>query len=126
MMFSQEQIAIVEFYFAITSHCCEINAFQQKYPGETAPNSSTITLLVQQLHDTGSVAGRKRSSKALIMKTKVAGKIMATQFKSDASLFYETLPDSELCSTSEQHMDLLKLSNSQVTGTTPEDYNTSM
>ncbi|GFV28306.1 DUF4817 domain-containing protein [Trichonephila clavipes] len=71
-MFSQEQrIAIVEFYFAIKSHCHVINAFQQKHPGET-PNASTITLLEQQFRDTGSIVDRKRSGRASIGKTKVA------------------------------------------------------
>ncbi|GFT58928.1 DUF4817 domain-containing protein [Trichonephila clavipes] len=71
-MFSQEQrIAIMEFYFAIKSQCRVINAFQQKYPGETAPNESTITLLVQRFRDTGSVSDRKRSGRASIVKTKV-------------------------------------------------------
>ncbi|GFT34006.1 CCHC-type domain-containing protein [Trichonephila clavipes] len=72
-MFSQEQrMAIVEFYFAIKSNCHVINAFQPKYPGETAPNSSTITLLVQRFRDTGSVANKKRSGRASKVKTKVA------------------------------------------------------
>ncbi|GFS74958.1 DUF4817 domain-containing protein [Trichonephila clavipes] len=72
MMFFQEQrIYIVEFYSAIKSHCRVINAFQQKYPGETAANASTITLLVQRCRDTGSVAGRKRSGRASIVKAKV-------------------------------------------------------
>ncbi|GFY28244.1 DUF4817 domain-containing protein [Trichonephila clavipes] len=71
-MFSREQIAIVEFYFAIKSHIRVINVFQQKYPGETTPNASMITLLVQQLRDTGLVADRKRSGTAFIMKMKVA------------------------------------------------------
>ncbi|GFW15484.1 DUF4817 domain-containing protein [Trichonephila clavipes] len=31
-----------------------------------------ITLLVQRLHDTGSVADRKRSNRAFMLKTKVA------------------------------------------------------
>ncbi|GFT86154.1 DUF4817 domain-containing protein [Trichonephila clavipes] len=44
----------------------------QKYPGETAPNASTITRLVQWFHDTGSVADRKQSGRATIVKTKVA------------------------------------------------------
>ncbi|GFT51802.1 DUF4817 domain-containing protein [Trichonephila clavipes] len=71
-MFSQDQrIAIVEFYFEIKPHCRVINAFQQKYPGETAPNASSITLLVQLFHDTGSVADRKRSYRASTVKTKV-------------------------------------------------------
>ncbi|GFY30948.1 DUF4817 domain-containing protein [Trichonephila clavipes] len=68
MIFSQEQIAIVEFYFAIKSDFRVINAFEQKYPDETA----SITLLVQRLRETRSVADRKRSSKVFIMKTKVA------------------------------------------------------
>ncbi|GFX16228.1 DUF4817 domain-containing protein [Trichonephila clavipes] len=68
MMFSQEQIAIVEFCFAIKSHCRMINAFQQKYPGEINDN----TFNAQRLRDTRSVADRKRSGKAFIMKTKVA------------------------------------------------------
>ncbi|GFT84735.1 DUF4817 domain-containing protein [Trichonephila clavipes] len=73
MMISQEQrIAIVEFYFAIKSLCRVINAFQQKHQGETAPNASTITLLEQRFRDTGSVADRKRSGRASIVKTKVA------------------------------------------------------
>ncbi|GFT08292.1 uncharacterized protein TNCV_1438951 [Trichonephila clavipes] len=33
MMFSQEQITIMEFYFTIKSHCHVISAFHQKYPG---------------------------------------------------------------------------------------------
>ncbi|GFU05005.1 DUF4817 domain-containing protein [Trichonephila clavipes] len=72
MMFSQEQTAIVEFYFAIKSHCRMINAFQQKDSGGTALNASIITLLEQQLRDTGSDTDRKRSSRAFIMKMKVA------------------------------------------------------
>ncbi|GFT88749.1 DUF4817 domain-containing protein [Trichonephila clavipes] len=72
MMLSQERIAIVEFYFAIKSHYRETNTFQQKYPGETAPNASMITLLKQRFRDTGSVADRKLSGRAFIMKTKVA------------------------------------------------------
>ncbi|GFU41299.1 DUF4817 domain-containing protein [Trichonephila clavipes] len=72
MMFSQKQrIAIVEFYFAIKSHCRVINAFQKKYPGETAPKTSTITLLVQWFSDTRSVANRKQSGRASVVKTKV-------------------------------------------------------
>ncbi|GFX36533.1 DUF4817 domain-containing protein [Trichonephila clavipes] len=62
MMFCKEQrIVIEELYFAVKSHCRVINAFQQKYPGETAPNASTITVLVQRFHGTGSVADRKRT-----------------------------------------------------------------
>ncbi|PRD28326.1 UNVERIFIED_CONTAM: hypothetical protein NCL1_32708 [Trichonephila clavipes] len=72
MIFSQEQISIVEFYFTIKSHCHVINAFQQKYPGETAPNASMITLLVQRLRDTVSVVSRKRSGRVFLMKTKMA------------------------------------------------------
>ncbi|GFV81483.1 uncharacterized protein TNCV_52071 [Trichonephila clavipes] len=30
------------------------NAFQQKYPGEIAPDASMLTLLVQRFRDTGS------------------------------------------------------------------------
>ncbi|GFT11558.1 DUF4817 domain-containing protein [Trichonephila clavipes] len=72
MIFSQEQTAIVEFYFAIKSHRRAINAFHQKDSGGTALNASIIRLLVQRLRDAGSVADRKRSSRAFIMKTKVA------------------------------------------------------
>ncbi|GFS73761.1 hypothetical protein TNCV_1458061 [Trichonephila clavipes] len=50
----------MEFYFAIKSHCRVINAFQQRYLGETAQNASMIAFLVQRLHDTGSVADEKR------------------------------------------------------------------
>ncbi|GFX77959.1 DUF4817 domain-containing protein [Trichonephila clavipes] len=72
MMFFQEQrIAINEFYFVIKSHCHVINAFQQKCFGETAPNVSTVTLLVQFRY-TGSVADRNRSGRAAIVKTNVA------------------------------------------------------
>ncbi|GFT69362.1 DUF4817 domain-containing protein [Trichonephila clavipes] len=84
MMFSKAQIVVVEFYFAVKSHCRVINAFQQKYPGETAPNASIITLLVQWLRDTGSVADRKRSGRAFIMKTQVAdveSALQRSQFK---------------------------------------------
>ncbi|GFX83880.1 DUF4817 domain-containing protein [Trichonephila clavipes] len=77
MIFSQQEIAIVELYFAIKSHSRELNAFQQKYPGETAPTASIIILLVQRLRDTGSVADRKRSGRAFIMKTKVADVVTA-------------------------------------------------
>ncbi|GFX70207.1 DUF4817 domain-containing protein [Trichonephila clavipes] len=45
---------------------------QQKYPGETASNASTITLLVQRFRGTGSVVDRKRSGRASIVKMKVA------------------------------------------------------
>ncbi|GFS87697.1 acyl-CoA synthetase family member 2, mitochondrial [Trichonephila clavipes] len=45
---------------------------QQKYAGETAPNASTIRRLVQRFRDTGSVADRKQSGRASIVKTKVA------------------------------------------------------
>ncbi|GFY11290.1 DUF4817 domain-containing protein [Trichonephila clavipes] len=49
---------------------------QLKYPGETAPNASTITRLVQRFRDTGSVADRKQSGTikgtASILKTKMA------------------------------------------------------
>ncbi|GFV70473.1 DUF4817 domain-containing protein [Trichonephila clavipes] len=63
-MLSQEQrIVIVEFYFSTKSHGLVINAFQQKYPGETSLNASTITHLVQQFCDTGSIADKKRSGK---------------------------------------------------------------
>ncbi|GFW48437.1 DUF4817 domain-containing protein [Trichonephila clavipes] len=62
----------MEFYFAIISHGRVINAFQQKYPGETAPNASTITLLLQRFRDTESVVDKKRSGLASIVKTKVA------------------------------------------------------
>ncbi|GFW96723.1 DUF4817 domain-containing protein [Trichonephila clavipes] len=67
----EQRISIVEFYFAIKSHCHVTNAFQQICPGETAPNASTITLLVQRFRDTGSVADRKRSGRASIVKTKM-------------------------------------------------------
>ncbi|PRD22690.1 UNVERIFIED_CONTAM: hypothetical protein NCL1_48450 [Trichonephila clavipes] len=56
-----------------------INTFQQKYPGETAPNASTITLLVQRFRDTGSVADKKRSGRASIVKMKVANVETALQ-----------------------------------------------
>ncbi|GFW63553.1 DUF4817 domain-containing protein [Trichonephila clavipes] len=79
LIFSQEQIAIVEFYFAIKSHCPVINAFQQKYPDEAAPNASVITFLVQRFRETGLVADRKRSGRAFIMKTKVADVEIALQ-----------------------------------------------
>ncbi|GFR33191.1 DUF4817 domain-containing protein [Trichonephila clavata] len=73
MIFSQKKrIAIVEFWFASKAHCRVTNAFQQKYPGETAPNASTITRLVQGFRDTESVADRKRSGRASIVKTKGA------------------------------------------------------
>ncbi|PRD26760.1 UNVERIFIED_CONTAM: hypothetical protein NCL1_37234 [Trichonephila clavipes] len=73
IVFSQEQrIAIVESYFCTKSHCHAINAFQQKYPSETSPNAPTITHLVQQFRYTGSVANRKQTGRALIVKTKVA------------------------------------------------------
>ncbi|GFT09712.1 DUF4817 domain-containing protein [Trichonephila clavipes] len=49
-----------------------INAFQQKYPGETPPNESTKTLSMQRFRDTGSVADKKRSGRASIVKAKVA------------------------------------------------------
>ncbi|GFX11007.1 DUF4817 domain-containing protein [Trichonephila clavipes] len=49
-----------------------IHAFQQKYPAETAPNASSITRLGQRFYDTGSVADRKQSGIASIVKTKVA------------------------------------------------------
>ncbi|GFW85470.1 DUF4817 domain-containing protein [Trichonephila clavipes] len=69
MIFFQEQrIAIVVFYFATKPHCNVINVFQQKYPGETAPNASKITRLVQRLCDTGTVADRKQSVRASIVK----------------------------------------------------------
>ncbi|GFX62899.1 hypothetical protein TNCV_1099921 [Trichonephila clavipes] len=55
-----------------SSRVCAGHASPQKYPGKTAPNSSMIKLLVQWLSDTGSVADRKRSGRAFIMKTKVA------------------------------------------------------
>ncbi|GFV85433.1 putative transposase [Trichonephila clavipes] len=45
---------------------------KQKYPGETLPNESTITLLVQRFRNTGSVADRKRPVRASIVKTEVA------------------------------------------------------
>ncbi|GFX63839.1 DUF4817 domain-containing protein [Trichonephila clavipes] len=70
MMFSQKQrIVIDELYFAIKSYCRKIKAFQQKYPVETAPNASTITVLVQWFRDTGTVSDRKRSDRASIVKT---------------------------------------------------------
>ncbi|GFW48254.1 DUF4817 domain-containing protein [Trichonephila clavipes] len=73
-MFSHEQrIAIEEFYFATKSYCRVRNAFQQKkYQGEIVPNEPTVTLLVQRFRVTGSVADRKRSGTASIVKTKVA------------------------------------------------------
>ncbi|GFU96842.1 DUF4817 domain-containing protein [Trichonephila clavipes] len=70
--------------FGLQSHCALATFFSikllfiplisllQKYPGETAPNAATITLLVQRFRDTGSVADRKRSGRASIVKTKVA------------------------------------------------------
>ncbi|GFV85603.1 DUF4817 domain-containing protein [Trichonephila clavipes] len=45
---------------------------QEKYSGETSPNVSTITCLVQRFRDTGSVADKKQSGRASIVKTKVA------------------------------------------------------
>ncbi|GFS94102.1 DUF4817 domain-containing protein [Trichonephila clavipes] len=72
MIFFQEQrIAIEEFYFTTKSHGLVINAFQQNYLGETAPNVSTITGLVEWFCDTGSVADRKRWCRVSIVKTKV-------------------------------------------------------
>ncbi|GFT40631.1 DUF4817 domain-containing protein [Trichonephila clavipes] len=62
-----------------------INAFQQKYPGETAPNASTRTRIVQRFRDTGPVAHRKQSSRAngtaSIVKTKVTDVETALQMK---------------------------------------------
>ncbi|GFW82081.1 DUF4817 domain-containing protein, partial [Trichonephila clavipes] len=49
----------------------DLQSHKQKYPGEMAPNAST-TLFLQRLRDTGSVADRKRSGRAFIMKMKVA------------------------------------------------------
>ncbi|GFT89855.1 DUF4817 domain-containing protein [Trichonephila clavipes] len=72
MMFFQEQrIAIVEFYFSTKSHGHVINAFQQKYPGETSPNASTITHVVQRFRDLGSVEYKKQSGRTSIVKKKV-------------------------------------------------------
>ncbi|GFV59360.1 hypothetical protein TNCV_1706221 [Trichonephila clavipes] len=51
--FQEQRIAIASFPM--------INAFQQKYPGETAPNASTMTRLVQRLHDIESVADRQEA-----------------------------------------------------------------
>ncbi|GFW31577.1 DUF4817 domain-containing protein [Trichonephila clavipes] len=79
MFFQEQRIAIGEFYFSTKSHCRVINEFQQKYPGETTPNASTITRLVQQFRDSGSVADRKRSGRASIVKTKVADVVTALQ-----------------------------------------------
>ncbi|GFW84800.1 uncharacterized protein TNCV_680881 [Trichonephila clavipes] len=62
----------MEFYFVTKSHCHVINGFQQKLPGETAPNASTITHLLRQFHGTGSVADRKQSCGASLVKPKVA------------------------------------------------------
>ncbi|GFS54846.1 DUF4817 domain-containing protein [Trichonephila clavipes] len=87
MMFFQEQISIVEFYFTLKSRCRGINAFHLKYPGKTAPNVSMITLLVQRLRDKGSIADRKRSGRALIMKTKVADVETALQRSSLKTLY---------------------------------------
>ncbi|GFT93074.1 hypothetical protein TNCV_4400651 [Trichonephila clavipes] len=47
--------------FKILVSCSQLSTTEQKYPGETVPNASMITLLVQWLLDTGSVADRKRS-----------------------------------------------------------------
>ncbi|GFU99290.1 DUF4817 domain-containing protein [Trichonephila clavipes] len=80
MMFSQEQgMAIVEFYCATNSHCRVINAFQQKYPGETAPKASLIALLVQWLRDTGSVAYRKRSVRAVVSNSRFMDRYRSAQ-----------------------------------------------
>ncbi|GFX19354.1 DUF4817 domain-containing protein [Trichonephila clavipes] len=81
MMFSQEQIAIMESYFSTKPHCHVINAFQQKYSSETSPNASTITHLVQRFRDTGSVADKKRSDAASIVKTKVADALQRNPMK---------------------------------------------
>ncbi|GFV02527.1 DUF4817 domain-containing protein [Trichonephila clavipes] len=69
--FQEQRIVIAGLHFAIKSHCRVINAFRQKYRGDTAPNASTITVLVQWILDKGSVADRKRSDRAYIVKTKV-------------------------------------------------------
>ncbi|GFY23188.1 hypothetical protein TNCV_3764281 [Trichonephila clavipes] len=45
-----------------------LQCFGQKYPGETALNASTITRLVQQFRDIGSIADRKRSDEQNIKK----------------------------------------------------------
>ncbi|GFW00496.1 DUF4817 domain-containing protein [Trichonephila clavipes] len=50
-----------------------------KYRGETAHNASTITRLVQLFRGTESVADRKRSGRAYIVKTKVADGDIALQ-----------------------------------------------
>ncbi|GFT66181.1 cytochrome P450 4C1 [Trichonephila clavipes] len=77
-----------DFIFKWTAHGRSYNANirlvkeltrKLKYPGETVPNASMITLLVQRLRDTGSVADRKRSGRAYIMKTKVANVETAIQ-----------------------------------------------
>ncbi|GFW89617.1 hypothetical protein TNCV_1025011 [Trichonephila clavipes] len=61
----------MEFHLAAKSHCHRLNAFQQKYPGETASNVSTITHFVQRFHDKGSVEDRKQSGRLLFVNTKV-------------------------------------------------------
>ncbi|GFX49643.1 hypothetical protein TNCV_4902851 [Trichonephila clavipes] len=52
-------------YFITLCHVVWQFAFrlEQKYPGETSPNASTITRLVQRFRDTESVADRKHSEK---------------------------------------------------------------
>ncbi|GFU65300.1 DUF4817 domain-containing protein [Trichonephila clavipes] len=45
---------------------------KQKYPDETAPNTSTITHLVLRIRNTGSIADKKRSGRQSIVNTKVA------------------------------------------------------
>ncbi|GFW87138.1 DUF4817 domain-containing protein [Trichonephila clavipes] len=102
MMFSQEQrIAIVEFYFSTKSHCHVINAFQQKYPSETSPNTSTITQVVLRFRDTGSVAGRKRSGKASRVITKVANVETALQNRpiKMPSVYINNITEFNLCRT---------------------------
>ncbi|GFW56827.1 uncharacterized protein TNCV_160571 [Trichonephila clavipes] len=49
----------------------KVTHIPMKYPSETMLNASTVTHLVQRFHDTGSVAGRKRSNRASIVETKV-------------------------------------------------------
>ncbi|GFV24669.1 DUF4817 domain-containing protein [Trichonephila clavipes] len=64
---------------ATISHCRVINAFQQKYPGETALNASTITRLVQWFCGTRLVADRKGSGRASIAEMKVVAVETALQ-----------------------------------------------
>jgi hypothetical protein len=68
MSFSQVQwVFTVKHYLASCSYLTCKNEFRDTFPDSHVPNKSTISRLVNCFHDTGSVQGRNRYSRPLVL-----------------------------------------------------------